>query len=423
MNFSLGTPCRNILKKEVLDMIKAIAVDDEYSILKLLPHIIDWSEYGIELAEVFPSADAALLFMQSEEVDVVFSDICMPGTDGIEFAKILSEQYPHTIVIFLSAYKDFEYAQGAIKYGVFDYITKPLDFDELDRVLSRLSKKLSVKQSIKNSYTIYERQQLLLDYFSGTVGEAELRSSLCLPDDLCAGNAPAALLKITAPGLVSFLKNKWAYGVDRLYSCLIRFLENDLLEVVPLNLSLNNTDLIVFSRAFSEQEAFLELLEEMRVSFSDICKKELSLSAELEISEVYSGLDEIKTASQPKQIRPNAQKSDKNADIVCRALEYIDENLSNDISLSAVAGSVYLSPYHFSRIFKQIQKESFSDFILRKRLEYAQTLLKTQQYTVSQIAEMTGFMNRNYFHRVFKHNIGCTPKEYIRSELEKDKGR
>lgn len=401
-------------------MITAIAVDDEYSTLKLLPHIIDWAEYGLTLEKTFSTAASALSWLEEHKTDVVFTDICMPNIDGIDFAKNLSENFPDVTVVFISAHKDFEYAKNALKYGVFDYITKPLDFDELDKLLTRLSQTLLQKQSDKDNYTIYEKQQLILDFVSGNVTAQELISTLKLPKDWSEKTAPSAILRISTRNLAPFLNQKWAYGIDRLYSCLIRFLENDKTEIVPLKLSFKHAEILVFSRFCDDNTSFLSLLENMKNDFSAICRRELTLSASLEIAEMYSGLTETKASLIDMQLISEASASQKNTDVMHRALAYIDKNLSGDISLSDVAGSVFLSPYHFSRLFKQYQKENFSDFILRKRLEYAQKLLKTNQYTVSQVAEMSGFINRNYFHRVFKHNIGCTPKEYIQQELEKD---
>ncbi len=395
-------------------MINIIAIDDEYSVLNLLPHIIDWNEYGCNLTKTFSSAETALDYIAQNDVDVVISDICMPNMSGIDFVQKLSALYPNITVVFLSAYKDFEYAKSAIKYGVFDYITKPLDFDELDRLLKRLSKSISIKQQMQNSYTIYEKQQILIDFISGKISSADFCNALNLDPEYSPENSPAATVTIKINGLVEFLKTKWAYGIDRLYSCLIRFLESDAIEVIPLTLSAHSADILMFSSQSPSCDSFARRLNETKENFCKICKDELTLDASIEICTTLNSLYDVKLSALGSETEDDSPQQ-KNANVMEKALEYINRHLSSDISLSDVAGSIYMSPYHFSRMFKAYQNETFSDFILKKRLEYAQTLLKTENYTVSQIAEMTGFMNRNYFHRVFKHNIGCTPKEYIQA--------
>lgn len=401
-------------------MIKTIAIDDEYSTLKLLPHIINWAEYGFELTKTFSDAEHAFEYICANDVDVVITDICMPNTNGIEFAEKLCASFPNITIVFLSAHKNFEFAHSAIKYGVFDYLTKPLDFDELENLLVRLSKSVRMARQMKNSYTIYEKQQLLIDFVSEKTELCDFIAALNLDEGYRPECSPAAILKITTADLVTFLKTKWAYGIDRLYSCLIRFLESDKTEVVPLKLSLHHTEIIIFSKHAMQKEDFTRLIEQVQSKFSDTCREELTLGATMEISDIFPGLTDAQARLYDMQLIPGTPPQQKSNNAIEKALEYIRNHLSSDISLADVAGSVYMSPYHFSRMFKAHQNENFSDFVLKKRLEYAQTLLKTGKYTISQIAEMTGFMNRNYFHRVFKHNIGCTPKEYIQAELNKD---
>lgn len=395
-------------------MINIIAIDDEYSVLNLLPHIIDWNEYGCELTKTFATAESALDYIAENDVDVVISDICMPNMTGIDFVKTLSASYPDITVVFLSAYKDFEYAQSAIKYGVFDYITKPLDFDELDSLLKRIVKSISAKQQIKNSYTIYEKQQIVIDFLSGKFTAEDFCAALKAAPAYSPEKSPAAVVTIKINGLVEFLKTKWAYGIDRLYSCLIRFIESDNIMVVPLTLSSHHADILIISSQIISRDEFTCILNNTKDNFCRICNNELTLDASIEICSILNSIYEVKLSSLKIQTEDDSPQQ-KNSNVMEKALEYINRNLSSDISLSDVAGSIYMSPYHFSRMFKAYQNETFSDFILKRRLEYAQTLLKTGNYTISQIAEMTGFVNRNYFHRVFKHNVGCTPKEYIQS--------
>lgn len=182
--------------QEVIIMLKIIAIDDEYSTLKLLPLIINWEDYGFELTKTFSNVQQALDFICTNEVDAVISDICMPGMTGIDFVKEMNSSFPDILIVFLSAYKDFEYAQTAVKYGVFDYITKPIDFDDIEDLLIRLKKALIVKKQFKNNYSMYAKQQLIIDYMEHKINEEDIKNSLFGENGPDINRLPAAVLNI-----------------------------------------------------------------------------------------------------------------------------------------------------------------------------------------------------------------------------------
>ena len=112
-------------------MNSIILVDDEKMVLGNLVESIDWKSEGFNFLSSFSSALQALEFMKNNKVDVVITDIKMPGMDGIEFAKTIQKDFPDTLVIVLSAYRDFEYARQCMTYGVIDYILKPITFSKM----------------------------------------------------------------------------------------------------------------------------------------------------------------------------------------------------------------------------------------------------------------------------------------------------
>ena len=73
----------------------------------------------------------AIEYLSANRVDVVFTDINMPIVDGLELMKYLSAEHPETIVVVISGYNDFEYAQKAIRFGVKEYLLKPIVKEEL----------------------------------------------------------------------------------------------------------------------------------------------------------------------------------------------------------------------------------------------------------------------------------------------------
>ena len=94
------------------------------------------------------------------------------------------------------------------------------------------------------------------------------------------------------------------------------------------------------------------------------------------------------------------------------AKEYINNNYSKDISLDDVSRQVNISPYYFSKIFKEDMGEGFVEYLTKIRMEKAKELLTTTEYSMKEICAMVGYADPNYFSRSFKKNVGVTPTEY-----------
>jgi two-component system, response regulator YesN len=97
---------------------------------------------------------------------------------------------------------------------------------------------------------------------------------------------------------------------------------------------------------------------------------------------------------------------------VDKAIEYVDMNLFDDISLKALASKFFVSPSHLCRMFKRATGEPLTQYITKKRIESACSLLAQTELPISEIAEKSGYENYFYFARVFKRIMGKTPTEY-----------
>ena len=108
-------------------MLSLLIVDDEKLIREGLVTYIDWSSLGIEVAGVCATTAEALRRVRQSPVDLVLSDVRMPGMDGIELLKQVKAIAPACEVVFISAYRSFEYARSALRFGAFDYVAKPIE--------------------------------------------------------------------------------------------------------------------------------------------------------------------------------------------------------------------------------------------------------------------------------------------------------
>ena len=91
---------------------------------------------------------------------------------------------------------------------------------------------------------------------------------------------------------------------------------------------------------------------------------------------------------------------------------YIDENLHEELTLSAIAKKSFYNPSYFSRIFKQRFGVSFSDYLRKKRMEYAMSLLSDTELSIEEIIERVGYADRSAFYHAFSKAVGKSPAEY-----------
>ena len=103
--------------------------------------------------------------------------------------------------------------------------------------------------------------------------------------------------------------------------------------------------------------------------------------------------------------------------MVAKVCQYIQQHLSEDLSLELLAGQAYLSPSYFSRLFKKEMYVPLSTYINQLRVQKAQQLLRTS-CGVTELAALVGFDNPKYFSQVFKKYTGKTPQDYRKSLQE-----
>ena len=88
------------------------------------------------------------------------------------------------------------------------------------------------------------------------------------------------------------------------------------------------------------------------------------------------------------------------------------EQLADEISVETLAGLVELSPFHFSRVFKQARGMSPLQFVTRERITRAQQLIRETSRSLIQVALEVGYTSPSHFARVFRRMTGVTPKEF-----------
>ena len=105
----------------------------------------------------------------------------------------------------------------------------------------------------------------------------------------------------------------------------------------------------------------------------------------------------------------------KHIDLLSKAISYIRANYMHKITLEDVAEYIFLSPSYLSKIFKDEMGTNFNRYLTSVRIEKSRVLLLSQELSISEIAEMSGFFDQSYFNKVFKRETGVTPKKYRES--------
>lgn len=131
-------------------MIKVMLVDDNHISVEGILKNIDWASLGAEVVQIQYDGSSALEILDFSSLDLIISDIVMPGFSGLDLATKALKMNPFVKIILISAFDKFEYAKQAIRIGAYDYVEKPLDYDYLS-------------EKIRNAIALIKKEQTNLE--------------------------------------------------------------------------------------------------------------------------------------------------------------------------------------------------------------------------------------------------------------------
>lgn len=140
-----------------MEIYKVLLVDDEPMILRGMEEGIAWESYGFEIAGTASNGQEAWEIIQNDRPDVLISDIRMPFMSGMELVKIIADNYIKMKIILISGFEDFEYAQKAIRYGVSEYLLKPVSMTQMEQLLKRIHREITAEVEEKNNKNYLQR--------------------------------------------------------------------------------------------------------------------------------------------------------------------------------------------------------------------------------------------------------------------------
>ncbi|HWR39526.1 MAG TPA: response regulator [Patescibacteria group bacterium] len=161
-------------------MFKLLLVDDERWVRTALRRMIEKTGLPLQVVRECSDGEEAIAYLEQSKVDLVISDIRMPGLNGLALVKELNRRGLVQDVIIISVHDDFRYAQEALRENVIDYLVKPVELPELIRTLGKW---LDGKKARNNTVEVSDKtspfhlspiEQVLLYLQQATPGRATL---------------------------------------------------------------------------------------------------------------------------------------------------------------------------------------------------------------------------------------------------------
>lgn len=517
-------------------MYKALIVDDEKMIRMGMKKVIPWEQLGIGEVYTAASATEALDVLENYKPQIMITDIQMNGMTGLELIEKARDIIPELRVIVLTGYDSFEYARQSLRLQVQDFFLKPIEEENLSRVLKEQVAYLNEAEEEKRNFLLRQRTQGtaeqmelekcirgiinrskessefmgVLEQYYGFQMDQGLQIVLIMPaqnysgqeseqyfhemsvKNICMSVVDAQGKGITFSddgiiGIVYFTEEESSVleHIEELSGILKDEFDTNPKIVMGsavsgfsnLHISYNDAKYLLDTekesiqdiiQTFGEQNKnniFRDIFSELKgimcsntgnteyvmKAFRTFAKatKSYNLSQQTvrrlcfemasatyfaymgESKETESGRLDALSKSLLSANREEAcevtemflnqmlgKEEESVHEIVDKAKYYISEHLTEELTVSNIAASLYITPNYFSRLFKRVTKEGCNEYIVRKRIEKAKSLLETTSLKTGKIAMMVGYRDTNYFSLAFKKHTGKSPTKY-REEMQK----
>lgn len=150
------------------------------------------------------------------------------------------------------------------------------------------------------------------------------------------------------------------------------------------------------------------ILINWKISLSECCfNGKLTAHMYSDEQAFYSaGIEIIKSYNRLLTLRKS------NHEYIDKAIDYIDEHINEELTLTTVAEQLYISPSYLCKIFKTCTGQSFSAYVNNRRITYSKKLLLSTKLELNLIAEKCGFKTASYFSTIFRNEMGMVPSKY-----------
>jgi two-component system, response regulator YesN len=396
-------------------MWKVMIADDEPKIRKGLRQFVDWTSLDMEVIGEAEDGLEALELSEASRPDILLVDICMPLLNGLEFVEKLLSFLPDSIVIIVTGHDEFEYAQQALKLGVFDYLLKPVSKEQLIGVLHSAKERL-----MKRKYTDwageqvgkhlpYLKERFLNDWMDGQLTESDVKDQLGFLQLPLEASFDMLLIKVISINQIQEAPKAWdsqALLLDLQH--IIQELLRDWGSCIVYRDSKDNLIGMVLAsgadRPVDISKAIVSAVDTgMKVKVSVFHKAEIRNFMDTPF--IYGQL--VQESMQETSVSP----------IVMLSQKYIQDHYDEvNLTLNQVADEFKISPSYLSRLLRQEIGLSFIDYLTQIRINQAVRLLQNPTWKIYEVAEKVGYSGQHYFSTAFKKVVGVSPIDYRKGQ-------
>ena len=459
---------------------RILIVDDEPHVINMLIGLLEKTGEDFDILYANNGQDA-LEIIKKGRIDVLVTDIQMPGMNGVELVRAANSFWVNSRVIFFTAYPEFSYAYEAFKENAADYILKtesdayiadkilavcrsadivvnngaaPADDDgSIDRLLfSEAETECDALKDIgfnlgqpivllagsgrgpgleRMVYTHLEK--LYTKMIFGSDARGRLIAAFQLKDNGADGWVSGILETVqNAHASLSGKKASFTYAVSEGPDYGLRALIKPVLDRLDTQDDSGAPWVFKLKNEFASHEGInrnkLERLEYYFINALKIIslakRQDLSAKEDIlgELSELFYPLRlEHLTAIEEKTRRKFEDGQTCGARNTIRFIKnYIADNLANDVSLMKLSEATGYNCSYLSWLFHKHEGAKLSRYINKKKMEFIDSYLKDNSITIENVMRRTGFNSRRYFNIFIKRETGMSPKEY-RASLMNEK--
>jgi len=413
-------------------MIRLLIADDEPLVCVGLQSMLNWGDYGIEIAGTARNGQQAAEMIEELRPEIVITDIKMPIKTGLELAEECNKKYGKIpLFIILTSYEEFDFVRRALAFQAVDYLVK-LELDQealsasVKRALSMLEelKKTEVLATGESQVQIRELRDKF--YFRLVNKLFESRDQFeALKAELGIVFSGSALTVLTAE--IEAAKNTDdGEKLASLYASTAQMVREKLEKLFSCHMTILDSRhfIIVFYLEVSDPLAQRKLLErdlrktiEMVHSYFNIrIRMALGCPVEdpLRLDESYlAARQAIEETNRDEPLR-FFEHHGFQQQLVAGVRDYIKQNIAIRLTLPEVADHFNLSPNYLSKLFTKFTGGSFVEYVTTEKIAAAKKMLICGEGPIYEIAEKLKFESAFYFSKVFKKVEGISPREFLR---------
>lgn len=394
------------------DLYKVLIADDEDIIRQGIASFLkERAEFEVvaEAEDGETALELAVQFMP----DLLFVDINMPFLNGLQFIEKLEGVLKDAIIIIITGYDDFNYAQQALRLGVFDYILKPIMEDvfyaSLDRAKLELKKISEQSRYLKWAKVLLEKnkgqltESFLNDWLGGHYSNTEAEERIEFLKLLLPEQTGITVASLDYKNSIE-IGSEW--NDDLLYYAAENIAQELFQPFSPILICRDPGGNLIILSSCKMQAAWHDAAKQ----FSLLLERHLPLRVTAAQYEAGS-FSNAPAAYEQALIKIGELRGVPQ--LVKDVQNYIDTNFPNEkFSLQDAATAFHVSPQYLSRLFRHAVGITFVDYVTRDRIRRAIELLEDEEMKIYEIAELTGYSNQHYFSSAFKKILGISPIEY-----------